>query len=131
MENLVFKSATICETEDFPLFKYLLYNFTALIKVSITTVNTKDMPKLIKGLKVLYKSDPAINYYVNNTGEHILETAGEVHLERAIKDIEDRLCKIELKISPPIIDFREGLINMTYNPNIIFKKTSRFHYLIF
>ena len=121
IDSVINKSAIICETNDFPIFKSLFSTVSSLIKVSIAPEYSKDTLKLVNGLKVLQKSDPALNYYVNNSGEQILETAGEVHLERAIKDIEERLCKIKLIISPPIIDFREGLNNLIYNPNSITK----------
>jgi translation elongation factor EF-G len=72
------------------------------------------MPILIEGLKKLNKSDPAVDYYVQDNGEHILVTAGEVHLERCIKDLEDHLAKINFKISTPIVNFKEGLNNQKY-----------------
>ncbi len=50
------------------------------------------MSKLIKGLKVLYKSDPAIEYYDSIDRRTYLETSGEVHLERTINDLKERLC---------------------------------------
>lgn len=117
IDQHVFKTALICEVDYFPLINYN-FNFYSLIKVCVSTEVNKNMPKLIRGLKRLHKSDPAIEYYVQSTGEHIIETSGEVHLERAIKDLEERLCKCKLIVSPPIIDYREGLSNTTYNQNI-------------
>lgn len=98
IEDYVFKSALISESPNFPVSNFG-YNFCPLIKVSLITEQTKDMPKLIAGLKSINRSDPAIDYYVQNNGEHILETLGEVHLERIVKDLEDRLCKCKLIVS--------------------------------
>jgi translation elongation factor EF-G len=83
--------------------------------VSILSDDLREMPILIEGLKKLNKSDPAVDYYVQDNGEHILVTAGEVHLERCVKDLEDNLAKIKFKISTPIVNFKEGLNNMIYN----------------
>lgn len=40
-----------------------------------------DMPKLIKGLKLLGQSDPCVQTFQQKTGEHVLLGAGELHLE--------------------------------------------------
>lgn len=122
--EFIFKNAVICEVDYFPLINYG-FNFNSILKVSISTEQTKNMTKMIKGLKMLNKSDPAIEYYVSETGQHILETSGEVHLERAIKDLEERLCNFKLIVSPQIIDFREGLNNINYNPLMINKKKNK------
>ena len=59
----------------------------------------RDMPYLIEGLKKLNKSDPAVDYYVQDNGEHILVTSGEVHLQRCLKDLEDTLAKVKIKVN--------------------------------
>jgi len=40
-----------------------------------------DMPKLIRGLKLLSQSDPCVETFQQKTGEHVILTAGELHLE--------------------------------------------------
>lgn len=114
LENYVYKTATISKVFDCPSIIPSNINKNSIIKVSITTEDIKDMSRLIEGLKKLYKSDPAVDYYVQSNGEHILATAGEVHLERCIKDLEDTLAKVKVKTSPPIVNFKEGLANKTY-----------------
>ena len=54
------------------------------------------MPILLEGLEKLNRSDPAVNYYTQSNGEHILVTSGEVHLERCIRDLEDSLAKVKI-----------------------------------
>ena len=39
------------------------------------------MPKLVKGLQILNQADPCAEYIVQETGEHVILTAGELHLE--------------------------------------------------
>jgi translation elongation factor EF-G len=47
---------------------------------------------------------------VQETGEHVIVTAGELHLERCVRDLHDRFAPgVELKVSPPIVAFRESL----------------------
>ena len=39
------------------------------------------MPKLIQGLKLLSQADPCVESFQQKTGEHVILTAGELHLE--------------------------------------------------
>lgn len=49
------------------------------------------MPKLVKGLMILNQADPCAEYFVQETGEHVILTAGELHLE--VSSVPD--CKTE------------------------------------
>ena len=40
---------------------------------------------LVEGLKRLSKSDPCVQAWINETGEHIVAGAGELHLEICLK----------------------------------------------
>lgn len=39
------------------------------------------MPKLVAGLKLLNQADPCVETLQQETGEHVIVTAGELHLE--------------------------------------------------
>ena len=47
---------------------------------------------------------------MQDSGEYVLVTAGEVHLERCIDDLQERYAKIPISVSPPIVPFRETII---------------------
>lgn len=47
---------------------------------------------------------------IQETGEHVLLTLGEVHLERCITDLENDYAKIKLNVSKPIVQFRETIV---------------------
>jgi len=114
LEKDVFKTSTISDNFNCPSIIPLNIDQNSNIKVSITAENIKDMPILLEGLEKLNRSDPAVNYYTQSNGEHILVTSGEVHLERCIRDLEDSLAKVKFKISAPIVNFKEGLNNLNY-----------------
>ena len=40
-----------------------------------------DMPKLIRGMRLLSQADPCVETFQQSTGEHVILTAGELHLE--------------------------------------------------
>lgn len=39
------------------------------------------MPKLVEGLKLLNQADSCVEVLIQETGEHVIVTAGELHLE--------------------------------------------------
>merc|ERR1719387_2383322 len=67
-----------------------------------------DLPKLVDGLKRLSKSDPMVVCSIEETGEHIIAGAGELHLEICLKDLQDDFMGgAPIKISDPVVSFRE------------------------
>ncbi len=102
LHNNVFKTATISSIFNFPSIVPSNINKNSIIKVSLLPYDLKDLNILVKGLERLNKSDPAVEYYQQGNGEHILVTAGEVHLERCVKDLEDSLAKVRFKVRKSI-----------------------------
>lgn len=43
-----------------------------------------EINKFIEGLRLLNQADPCVEVLVQETGEHVILTAGEVHLEVSI-----------------------------------------------
>lgn len=68
------------------------------------------MPILIDGLKKLNQADASVEVYVQESGEHVINAAGEMHLERCLRDLQDMFAPIQLEISPPIVSFKETII---------------------
>lgn len=97
---------------------------SSLLKVSLKTAALEDYPKLIDGLKKLNKSDPSVEIFAQENGDVILSTCGEVHLERCIRDLEETLAKVPIKVSEPIISFRETLIYRNWK-EINYKKLNK------
>lgn len=49
-----------------------------------------EMPKLVRGMRLLNQADPCAQILIQETGEHVLVTAGEVHLQRCLDDLRER-----------------------------------------
>ncbi|RHY73511.1 hypothetical protein DYB34_013444, partial [Aphanomyces astaci] len=45
------------------------------------------------------------------TGEHVIVALGELHLERCVKDLTERFAKVPLRVSEPLVGFRETIAN--------------------
>jgi ribosome assembly protein 1 len=83
-----------------------------IVRVALEPDNPADMPKLIEGLRLLNQSDPCVQTLVQETGEHVIVTAGELHLERCLKDLRERFAKVPISASKPLVPFRETAIRV-------------------
>jgi len=84
------------------------FSVSPVVRVAIQPKNPGDLPKLVEGLKRLAKSDPLVQCFTEETGEHIVAGAGELHLEICIKDLQDDFMGgAEIIVSEPVVSFRE------------------------
>lgn len=81
-----------------------------IVRVALEPVNPADMPKLVAGLALLAQADPCVETFQQQTGEHVILTAGELHLERCLKDLRERFARVEIQASKPIVPFRETAV---------------------
>ena len=57
------------------------------------------------------KSDPMVQIYSEESGEHIIAGAGELHLEICLKDLEEDHACIPIKKSDPVVSYRETVMD--------------------
>ncbi|KAI3778429.1 hypothetical protein L2E82_07714 [Cichorium intybus] len=112
----ILKSATISSTKNCWPFSSMTFQVSPTLKVAIEPSDPVDMAALMKGLRLLNRADPFVEVSVSARGEHVLAAAGEVHLERCIKDLKERFAKVNLEISPPLVSFRETIEGELSNP---------------
>ncbi|XP_026122706.1 elongation factor-like GTPase 1 [Carassius auratus] len=110
MEEFILKSATISTSPACPPFTPLNFEATPIVRVAVEPKHPSEMPKLVRGMRLLNQADPCAEVLIQETGEHVLVTAGEVHLQRCLDDLRERFAKIEISASKPIIPFRETVI---------------------
>ncbi len=65
---------------------------------------------------MLNQADPCVESLIQDTGEHVILTAGELHLERCLKDLRERFAKCEIQVSPPLVPFRETCVRALEMP---------------
>ncbi|ELU38974.1 ribosome biogenesis protein Ria1, putative [Rhizoctonia solani AG-1 IA] len=99
LEGVVWRNATLCspnagglpEHEDgiknVDQYKDCLVNLAGvaraspIVRVALEPAEPADLPKLIRGLKLLSQADPCVESFQQQTGEWVILTAGELHLE--------------------------------------------------
>jgi ribosome assembly protein 1 len=87
----------------------MTFQVSPTLKVAVEPSYPADLGALLKGLKLLNQADPLLVYTVSQRGEHVLAAAGEVHLERCIKDLQERFAKVQLEVSKPLVSFKETI----------------------
>ncbi|GBP64971.1 Elongation factor-like GTPase 1 [Eumeta japonica] len=110
LEEHILKTATISSTIACPAFSEMAYTSIPILRVAIEPTYPSQLPQLLKGLKLLNQSDSCVQVILQETGEHVLLTAGEVHLERCLEDLKNHYARIPITVSEPIVPFRETIV---------------------
>lgn len=76
---------------------------------SIETVSTKDFPELRRALRYVTQCDSCVQVKIQDNGELILLTAGDVHLAKCMEDLK-RFTDVPVKLSEPMVSFRETVM---------------------
>eukprot|EP01121_Diplochlamys_sp_Union-15-3_P008695 TRINITY_DN232_c0_g1_i10.p1 TRINITY_DN232_c0_g1~~TRINITY_DN232_c0_g1_i10.p1 ORF type:complete len:841 (-),score=214.23 TRINITY_DN232_c0_g1_i10:28-2550(-) len=108
VDQYILKSATISTSETAHPMVQMKFSVSPVVRVAVEPKNAADLPKLVEGLKRLGKSDPLVQCTIEESGEHIVAGAGELHLEICLKDLQEEYCGgVPLKTSDPVVSFRE------------------------
>ncbi|KAJ9203647.1 hypothetical protein DTO280E4_2194 [Paecilomyces variotii] len=107
VDQFLLKSGTITTSETAHNLKVMKFSVSPVVQRSVEVKNANDLPKLVEGLKRLSKSDPCVLTMINEAGEHIVAGAGELHLEICLKDLEEDHAGVPLRISDPVVSYRE------------------------
>lgn len=81
-----------------------------IVRVSLEPANPADLNKMVTGLRLLEQSDPCAQYEVLPNGEHVMLTAGELHLERCLKDLRERFARCDIQTGQTIVPYRETIV---------------------
>jgi elongation factor 2 len=106
-DQYLLKSGTITTDENAAPFNTMKFSVSAVVRVAVEPMDPQHLPKLVEGLKRLAKSDPMVLTLTEESGEHIVAGAGELHLEICLKDLEEDHACIPLKKSDPVVSYRE------------------------
>ncbi|GJJ09609.1 Elongation factor 2 [Clathrus columnatus] len=107
IDQFLLKSGTLTTSETAHNMKVMKFSVSPVVQVAVEVKNAADLPKLVEGLKRLSKSDPCVQAWINESGEHIVAGAGELHLEICLKDLEEDHAGVPLRKSDPVVGFRE------------------------
>ncbi|KAF3769570.1 P-loop containing nucleoside triphosphate hydrolase protein [Cryphonectria parasitica EP155] len=81
-----------------------------IVRVALEPANPADLDKMIEGLKLLVQADACAEYEQFSSGEHVLLTAGELHLERCLTDLRERFARCEIQAGEAIVPYKETIV---------------------
>ncbi|KAJ6441566.1 Glucoamylase [Purpureocillium lavendulum] len=111
LEGKILKSGTLCSRLDGAVnLAGVSMAGQPIVRVALEPVNPADLDKMIHGLHLLVQSDPCAEYEQFSSGEHVLLTAGELHLERCLLDLKERFAHCDIQAGAPIVPYRETIV---------------------
>jgi ribosome assembly protein 1 len=118
LEGHILKNGTLASTtENVRNMAGVKMESSPIVRVALEPEDPTEMDKLVEGLRLLNQADPCVEVMLQETGEHVILTAGELHLERCLRDLKERFAKIEIHASEPIVPFRESIVRADLSSN--------------
>jgi len=114
IDQFLVKTGTLSTDDNAYPMKDMKFSVSPVVRCAVEPKNPQDLPKLVEGLKRLAKSDPMVVISIEESGEHIVAGAGELHMEICLKDLQDDyMGGAPLKISDPVVSYRETVTEET------------------
>jgi len=107
VDQYLMKQGTISDHDDAWCIRVMKYSVSPVVRVAVEVKSAADLPKLVEGLRKLSKSDPLVQCYSEESGEHIIAGCGELHIEICLKDLEEEFAKCPLKKGDPVVSYKE------------------------
>jgi elongation factor 2 len=108
IDQYLLKSGTISDHDEAYNIRVMKFSVSPVVRVAVEPKHANDLPKLVEGLKRLSKSDPMVQCSFDESGEHIIAGAGELHLEICLHDLQEEYCPgMEIITSDPVVSYRE------------------------
>ncbi|KAJ1458869.1 hypothetical protein M885DRAFT_512722 [Pelagophyceae sp. CCMP2097] len=79
-----------------------------VVRVAVDVVRQADAAALDDGLVLLDQLSGSASVEVAANGERIVGAVGELHLDQCLKDLRELYARCDLRVSKPIVGFREG-----------------------
>ncbi|KAJ5757516.1 uncharacterized protein N7511_006210 [Penicillium nucicola] len=112
LAGYVLKTGTLCSRLDGSInLAGVSLNTPPIVRVALEPVNPADLGKMVTGLRLLEQSDPCALYEQLPSGEHVILTAGELHLERCVTDLRERFARCEIQTGEAIVPYRETIVH--------------------
>ncbi len=112
------------EGEDVHSFEGLRYVTDPVVTVAVEPEDVKDLPLFDKVMHKLTTEDPNLHFVMNKeSGEFLLSGMGELHLEITAYRMQEAGLKV--KLSKPIVIFRETISHDYKGPGIMGKSPNK------
>jgi len=113
IDAYLLKSGTITTLATAHNFADMKYSVSPVVRVAVKPKDTKELPKLVEGLKRLSKSDPLVVTEYMDNGDYIIAGCGELHVEICLKDLREEYAMIDFTVSDPVVSYRETVTTLS------------------
>lgn len=107
IDQFITKTATITNDKNAYNFTSLKFNVSCIYRIAIKPVDSKQLPKLVEGLKRLCKHDMLVTTTSEPTGDHIVAGCGEEHLKTVLKDLREEHAGVDFSRGVPTVSYKE------------------------
>ena len=108
MDQYILKNGTISDVENVHPFHAMKFTVSPVVRVAVNVKNPAQLPKFIKALERLSKSDPLCQISYSESGETVIAGAGELHIDVILNNLRTDYCKeVAFNVSDPVVPFRE------------------------
>ncbi len=105
-------------------FEGLKYVSDPVVTVAVEPADVKDLPLFDKVMHKLTTEDPNLHFLINKeSGEYLLSGMGELHLEITAYRMQE--AKLKVKVSKPIVIYRETISRDYQGPAIMGKSPNK------
>ena len=112
-QPLAIASVSIKENDEVHIFAPLKFPQAcgdSVMKLAIEPLNPGELPKMVEGLRRISKAYPMAKTRVEESGEDVLFGTGELYFDCMMHDLRHVYSDIEVKVSDPIVGFRETVV---------------------
>jgi elongation factor 2 len=110
LDQYILKNGTISDIEGVYPFHAMKFTVSPVVRIAVNVKNPAHLPKFLKALDKLSKSDPLCKIDKSESGETIIAGAGELHIDVILNNLRTDYCKdIAFNTSPPVVPFRETI----------------------
>ena len=111
-DNIILRNGTLSSILSCIPFCPVYFDIAPILKVALEPVRISELDVLVKGIELLAQADPCIQVGIEDSGEHVIYCAGEVHLKKCIYDLTKLFAiGVDFEVSAPIIPFRETILH--------------------
>jgi U5 small nuclear ribonucleoprotein component len=114
VDKSITKTATIVARsgieDELYIFSPLKHITQSVLKIAVEPIAPSELPKMLDGLRKINKSYPLVATKVEESGEHVILGTGELYLDSVMHDLRKLFAEIEIKVSDPVVQFRETVI---------------------
>jgi elongation factor 2 len=108
IDQYLLKTGTISDHEAAHNIRTMKYSVSPVVRIAVEPKNPSEVGKLVDGLAKLANSDSIVEVVREETGQHVIGCAGELHAEICLTDLE-KYAGIKIVKAKPIVTYKETI----------------------